>query len=972
MILKKVNGSARRRGTTIAAAALSVAMVGPFVHAVAAPAPFAAVAQAQEAGAAQGATEAADPYGAIYSPGIYEGKQTVSGSVLFYDQYPGTSNGNTASNGGEAAGYGKALPAANLTAGENFKGATVYAQWFEKPNKSATGGEPSVASPVYKTTVNEDGTFSINMRPFMDSQGNLREFWAQYAITAGLRGQKVKIWVDGYDRDQYEMVRGYGERIMPDGTVTDSTGGAGWSSSKGTVAGAHQVFVRRADAKAMLGDESGWRKVTDEELAMKSSNGGAVYGQAYWNMNQGLGKLAQKEIAGPSGDRKVKGVKVVGAYLSDKAVVEIEKYVEQNKGSEFQDHSLRGAGWDVQDELKLQAWINQQIKSNPDWIAEKVVTETNGNGEYRLQFNGTYGIRPGNGGKVPADKVGTVAPTSSEGYFSDNRLGLRGDQKHVNWDWMFIDTPDLPTGTSNMGAWRGNVWQGLTAGSWGVSNIGTGVAADQFDMRGMQAALLTPNYNVQQWDMALFPNKINFGVEKYDSLTNFARPGDKTHAFTKSLPAADMNARYEVEWRDGDGNVIKTCKGVDPAGNLLPSGEGEGIPAKSDGSLPNCDIQVPENLEKTTVYTATLYGLDESGARIPLASDSFTAVTGTASVVTPKYDETPAEVGKETTTKPPKFVDQETGEPIASDDERLKGAKYEILEESLPEGWKASINEKTGEITVTPGENGSDGKKLEPGQIEDILVRVTYADGTSNGAKAPIKVGEDAKKPTEVDDSGVKPVKPTDEKQDTGIKVTNPDKDTKVSATDEDGNKVPAEIDENGNVVVTPGKNVDCPINVVVEDPDLEGGKTTTEVPVEGHEKDRDDNNSSVPGKDLSSNLSPRCINTGLAVGIPLLFLIPVGLASQMNIPGLSGFVDPINKQIQDLNTQLQKQAGIFQGPLADKVAGIDAQLKRFVADHQQAAGAVALIAAGALAIGLIADACAPGAGGGSSTGSSK
>ncbi|MFR9841960.1 YPDG domain-containing protein, partial [Corynebacterium striatum] len=786
MILKKVNGSARRRGTTIAAAALSVAMVGPFVHAVAAPAPFAAVAQAQEPGTAQGTTEAADPYGAIYSPGIYEGKQTVSGSVLFYDQYPGTSNGNTASNGGEAAGYGKALPAANLTAGENFKGATVYAQWFEKPNKSASGGEPSVASPVYKTTVNEDGTFSINMRPFMDSQGNLREFWAQYAITAGLRGQKVKIWVDGYDRDQYEMVRGYGERIMPDGTVTDSTGGAGWSSSKGTVAGAHQVFVRRADAKAMLGDESGWRKVTDEELAMKSSNGGAVYGQAYWNMNQGLGKLSQKDIAGPSGDRKVKGVKVVGAYLSDKAVVEIEKYVEQNKGSEFQDHSLRGAGWDVQDELKLQAWINQQIKSNPDWIAEKVVTETNGNGEYRLQFNGTYGIRPGNGGKVPADKVGSVAPTSSEGYFSDNRLGLRGDQKHVNWDWMFIDTPDLPTGTSNMGAWRGNVWQGLTAGAWGVSNIGTGVAADQFDMRGMQAALLTPNYNVQQWDMALFPNKINFGVEKYDSLTNFARPGDKTHAFTKSLPAADMNARYEVEWRDGDSNVIKTCKGVDSDGNLLPSGEGEGIPAKSDGSLPNCDIQVPENLEKTTVYTATLYGLDERGARNPLASDSFTAVTGTASEVTPKYDETSVEVGEEKTTKPPKFVDQETGDPIASDDERLKGAKYEIIKEALPEGWKASINEKTGEVTVKPGENGSDGKKLKPGQIVDIPVRVTYADGSSNGAKAPIKVGEDAKKPTEVDDSGVKPVKPTDEKQDTGIKVTNPDKDTKVSATDED------------------------------------------------------------------------------------------------------------------------------------------------------------------------------------------
>ncbi|WP_168166436.1 hypothetical protein, partial [Corynebacterium sp. HMSC074C01] len=92
---------------------------------------------------------------------------------------------------------------------------------------------------------------------------------------------------------------------------------------------------------------------------------------------------------------------------------------------------------------------------------------------------------------------------------------------------------------------------------------------------------------------------------------------------------------------------------------------------------------------------------------------------------------------------------------------------------------------------------------------------------------------------TTVDDSGVKPVDPTDKEQDTGIKVTNPDKDTKVSATDEDGKDVPAKIDENGNVVVTPGKDVDGPINVVVEDPDLPGGKTEIEVEVNGHEKGR-------------------------------------------------------------------------------------------------------------------------------------
>lgn len=52
MDMKSFNGSARRRGTTIAAAALSVAMVAPFVHPVVSPASSPA-AIAQEAAAGQ-------------------------------------------------------------------------------------------------------------------------------------------------------------------------------------------------------------------------------------------------------------------------------------------------------------------------------------------------------------------------------------------------------------------------------------------------------------------------------------------------------------------------------------------------------------------------------------------------------------------------------------------------------------------------------------------------------------------------------------------------------------------------------------------------------------------------------------------------------------------------------------------------------------------------------------------------------
>ena len=314
----------------------------------------------------------------------------------------------------------------------------------------------------------------------------------------------------------------------------------------------------------------------------------------------------------------------------------------------------------------------------------------------------------------------------------------------------------------------------------------------------------------------------------------------------------------------------------------------------------------------------------------------------------------------------PTDEEQDTGVKVTNPDEDTKVSAKDEDKNDVP----VKIDED-GKVIVTPGED------------VDGPINVTIEDPDLPGGKVEVEVpvnghekdrddnGSDASEKTEVDSSGVKPVEPTDEKQDTGIKVTNPGEDTTVSATDEDGNKVPAEIDKDGNVVVTPGEDVDGPITVVVEDPDLDGGKAEIEVPVEGHEKGVDDNKKPAkPGKDLSSNLSQRCINTGLGVGIPLLFLIPVGLASQMNIPGLKDFVAPINKQIQNLNTQLQKQAGVFNGPLAGKVAGIDAQLKRFGADYQQVAGAVALIAAGALAIGLIADACAPGAG--SSNGSSK
>ncbi|WP_252970631.1 putative Ig domain-containing protein, partial [Corynebacterium guaraldiae] len=314
--------------------------------------------------------------------------------------------------------------------------------------------------------------------------------------------------------------------------------------------------------------------------------------------------------------------------------------------------------------------------------------------------------------------------------------------------------------------------------------------------------------------------------------------------------------------------------------------------------------------------------------------------------------------------------------------------------DNLPDGL--TVDPETGKVTGTPDKLDDWGKDEETRDVV-VTVTITDADGNEVSGDKVITIqrdtdGDGAPDVTDPDDdndgatdeeenkAGTDPKDPNskpseDKAPDWNNGSTTPDKPVELPNTGgsvEDGTTVEtegpgkAEIGEDGTITVTPGEDAKPGDKVVVEVKDP-SGKVIDTVEVEITKPGKPGGSSDWAG---SSNLSQRCINTGLGVGIPLLFLIPVGLASQMNIPGLKDFVAPINKQIQNLNTQLQKQAGVFNGPLAGKVAGIDAQLKRFGIDHQQAAGAVALIAAGALAIGLIADACAPGAG--SSNGSSK
>ena len=401
---------------------------------------------------------------------------------------------------------------------------------------------------------------------------------------------------------------------------------------------------------------------------------------------------------------------------------------------------------------------------------------------------------------------------------------------------------------------------------------------------------------------------------------------------------------------------------------------------------------------------------EEKAGTDPKDDSSKPALTDEPSVVTDKVT----------------VVDGQEADPFEVAKNIPEGGK--VAAEGLPDGL--SVDESTGEVTGTP--SVSDWGKDEEERDVEVTVSVTDSDGKevaqdtktvtvqrdtdgdgqpdvtdtdddNDGAtdaeeteagtdpkdansKPEAKPGDD-QGATSVDKSGVKDVKPSGEDQNTGIKVTNPDEGTKVSATDKNGKDVPAKIDDNGNVVVTPGEDVEGPITVVIEDEDLDGGKAEVEVGVKGEEPDNQGGSSDLTGgsslPDLSSGSSnvdwKRCAPAAAGVGIPLLFLLPIGLASQMNIPGFSPLVkqvsaqiDGINRQLGAQNTALQKQLGIYNGPLAQQANQINLMLKKVSPEAGRIGGGIALAAAGALALGLVANACSPNGGSSSSSSSSK
>ena len=271
---------------------------------------------------------------------------------------------------------------------------------------------------------------------------------------------------------------------------------------------------------------------------------------------------------------------------------------------------------------------------------------------------------------------------------------------------------------------------------------------------------------------------------------------------------------------------------------------------------------------------------------------------------------------------------------------------------TYPDGSKDTVD-----VTVTVGEpdapDAKDNETFEP----------DYEDGSG-------KPGEDVKVPApEFKDNDGNPAEAPE-----GTEFTPGDNAPDGVTVDENTGEITVPVPEDAK----PGDKITVPVDVTYPD----GSKDTVDVPVTvGEPKDNSgssDGGSSIPGG--SSNVDwERCAPAAAGLGLPLLFLLPIGLASQMNIPGFSPLVkqvsaqiDGINRQLGQKNVQLQKQLGIFNGPLAKQASQIDLMLKKVSPEAGRIGGGIALAAAGALALGLLINSCAPGAGSSSSSSSSK
>jgi len=442
--------------------------------------------------------------------------------------------------------------------------------------------------------------------------------------------------------------------------------------------------------------------------------------------------------------------------------------------------------------------------------------------------------------------------------------------------------------------------------------------------------------------------------------------------FNLDAPASKDNESFEPEYGDGSGKpgedvtvpapTIKDEDGNDtevPEDTKFTPGEGAPDGVTVDENTGEVTVPVSEDAKPGDEITVPVDVTHSDGSTDTV---DVTVTVDDPDKFQPEYGDGSGKPGEDVTVPAPTIKDEDGNDTEVPEDTKFTPG------EGAPDG--VTVDENTGEVTVPVSEDA------EPGDEITVPVDVTHPDGSTDTVDVTVTVDDPDTNEPDWKDSKTTPDEPVEIDKDSNSGDVQPG--TTVEVTDGPGT---AEIDEDGKITVKPNEDAKPGDKIVVEVKDPEGEVIdTVEITIE----EKDESGSSITDGssilDGSSNVDwERCAPAAAGLGLPLLFLLPIGLASQMNIPGFSPLVkqvsaqiDGINRQLGQKNAALQKQLGIFNGPLAKQASQIDLMLKKVSPEAGRIGGGIALAAAGALALGLLINSCAPGAGSSSSSGSSK
>ena len=643
----------RRRGTSLAAAALTFALVAPLAQPV-------AVAQ----------------------------DNTSTGHITFK---PAASDSGVPA---EAQGKNKMVPDAIYTKGGwlDYVGYHGYA-YINKQGRTddlADSNEPLVGNVIYLQYVTGRGEVSPTFYTITDSEGRF-SFDLTRAVTdkvgappfqlAGTDAgrMRVRVWGENPDPEKYSVVMA-GDAQSGRYTTRTYRTQESWNFTAGPsgsrITNGRFVLEEKPNHAGWLAKpEDQWTRALDDETGKPTVDGqfpdygafGTIKSLAapnqsmvWWENGEDAGSLPGYYKYQPGqGDRAAGGVEIVGSYLNDEVARQIDAWKEANKGYTVE-----------QERTNQERIITEYQKEHGEGshIAETVVVPSKDDGTIYLPFKGTYGysrtqenfnpqipnqLEEGDFGKV-AETFETETGASRYGAFTGLAIGKR---RHINMDYMYI-YPRIEGRDVKNAAFPMNMFQNY--GDQGTVLAGANMNGLQFPLMSATPMLDIPEYN------------------SYD---NKGRAGSKVTTKTAGLMP---NADYAIRWY-----------ATDPSGNQVELKD-KMCEFKSDdkGMLSSCDFQAPEDLNETTVYTAAVVSVDpasrEPSSRWEIA-DSFTAVVPVKLALGSRYDEYVAE------DVAPLFKE--------APDNQVEGTAPKYSADKLPEGLE--IDPETGKITGTPTKAGT-------------------------------------------------------------------------------------------------------------------------------------------------------------------------------------------------------------------------------------------------------------------------